>query len=231
MGVAVSGEYAYVADLNGQLHVIAIADERNPREIGTLHTSGGPWRVRVLGDLAYVADYDRALRIVDVSDPAAPREIGSYGALGAVKGVDISGNLAYVAAAGEGLCVLDISDSQNPRLVGYHRTPSGAACDVCVENGYAYVACQTAGLQIYGFPDDGLWPRTTVVRGTLYWGVAAAPIPDSGFALVDALGRRVLRLGRGSNDISRLPSGLYFLCPMTPGGGSSSAIRKVVVTR
>ncbi|NQT33795.1 hypothetical protein HQ587_01290 [bacterium] len=86
-GVAVSDEYAYVADggiwnedefgyVGGGLRVISVDDPEHPEEVGYYNTPGRAEGVTVSGDYAYVADGGGSLRVISVADPEQPEEVG-----------------------------------------------------------------------------------------------------------------------------------------------------------
>ena len=77
MSVAVSGNYAYVADRFDGLDIIDIWDPSSPRLEGNYDTSGQAWGVAVSGNYAYVADYNDGLDIIDISDPSSPNLEGN----------------------------------------------------------------------------------------------------------------------------------------------------------
>ncbi len=69
-GVAVSGNYAYVADYDAGLQVIDVSNPANPQRVGGYDTSGSAYGVAVSGNYAYVADGDWGLMILG---PRTPR--------------------------------------------------------------------------------------------------------------------------------------------------------------
>ena len=100
-GVAVAGNYAYVADDEAGLRVISIADPAHPSEVGYFDTPGYARGVAVAGNYAYVADGSSGLRVISIADPAHPTEVGYYVTLGHAYGVAVAGNYAYVARSEE----------------------------------------------------------------------------------------------------------------------------------
>ena len=72
-GVAVSGNYAYVAIEWAGLQVIDVSNPANPRRVGGYDTGGHAWGVAVSGNYAYVADREGGLQVIDVSNPAKPQ--------------------------------------------------------------------------------------------------------------------------------------------------------------
>ena len=146
-GVAVAGNYAYVADNSGGLQVIDISNPANPQRVGGYDTTGFAYGVAVARNYAYVADYAAGLQVIDISNPANPQRVGGYDTAGLAYGVAVAGSYAYVAYYGAGLQVIDISNPANPQRVGGYDT-AGAAVGVAVAGNYAYVADGGAGLQV-----------------------------------------------------------------------------------
>jgi hypothetical protein len=69
-GVAVAGDYAYLANGSGGLRVIDVSDPSAPVEVGFLETTGVFWGIAVSGSYAYVASWYSGLRVIDVSTPS-----------------------------------------------------------------------------------------------------------------------------------------------------------------
>ena len=137
--ITISGNYAYIAAMEGGLRVIDIGNPADPFEVGYYDTPSSAHAVDLSGGYAYVADFDAGLRVVDISDPSNPFEVGFYDTLGESRGVDVSGEYAYLADGGTGLRIISISNPYNPIEVGNYDTP-GTAYDVRVSGGYAYIA-------------------------------------------------------------------------------------------
>jgi hypothetical protein len=150
-GVAVSGNYAYVADGDG-LTVIDISPA-NPQRVGGCDTIGESWAVAVSGNYTYVAGsplwHQSGLQVIDISSPANPQQLGGVTNGVWTGGVALSGTQAYVAAGSAGLLVIDVSNSVNPQGAGSYVTNGVWARDVAVSGNYAYVA------------DSGVWEDVT----------------------------------------------------------------------
>ena len=146
-GVAVSGNYAYVADDYAGLQIINISNPASPIRVGGYDTSGYASDVTVIGDYAYVADQSAGLQIIDIRNPTSPSRFGGFDTSGTAIGVAVSGDYAYVADDSSGLQIIDIRNPASPSLVGSYNT-SGEAWRVAVSGNYAYVADTSAGLQI-----------------------------------------------------------------------------------
>ncbi len=144
-GVAVSGNYAFVADgRNRGLQIINISNPANPSFVGGYNTPGAANGVVVSGNYAFVVDGIGGLHIINIANPANPTFVGSY--TGAANGVAVSGNYAFVVD-GIGLHIINIANPANPYFVGSYITP-GLAQSVALLGNYAFVADYFNGLQI-----------------------------------------------------------------------------------
>jgi len=96
-GLAVAGNYAYVADWTAGLRVVDISDPSAPYEVGYFDTEGYAHCVAVTGNYACLTDGFGGLRILSISDPSAPYETGYYDTPGDAYSLAIAGNYVYVA--------------------------------------------------------------------------------------------------------------------------------------
>jgi hypothetical protein len=144
--VALSGDYAYVADSDNGLVIVDVSNKAAPSLAGSYDTARWAWDVAVSGGYAYVADGWNGLVIVDVSSKSAPTLAGSYDT-GYAYGVAVSGDYAYVTDDDNGLVIVDVSSKSAPTLAGSYNT-AGCAEDVAVSGDYAYVANGSTGLVI-----------------------------------------------------------------------------------
>jgi len=145
--VAVSGNYAYVADGSAGLLIIDISNPSNPVRVGWYDTSGSATKVAISGNYAFVADGPAGLQIINISNRSNPVWVGGYDTTGYASDVSIFGNYAYVADGKAGLQIIDISNITNPVKVGAFNTLD-ETYGVAVSGNYAYVADGLAGLQI-----------------------------------------------------------------------------------
>ena len=120
-GIAVSGQYAYVASSEGGLQVVDISAPAAPIVRGFYPTSSWTDGVAVLGGRAYVADEGVGLEILDVSNPAMPTLVASTNCGGTAVDIVVKGSangvFAYLSTGGQ-VCVLDVSDPSIPVLRG-----------------------------------------------------------------------------------------------------------------
>jgi hypothetical protein len=146
-GVAISGNYAYVADIANGLLVIDITNPTAPTEVGFYDTPGEAYGVALSGDYAYVGDGSSGLRVIDISNPTAPVEVGFCETPGWAIGVTVAGDYAFVADYGSGMRVIDITNPAAPTEVGFYDTPS-TVHGVAVSGNYAYVPDYWNGLWV-----------------------------------------------------------------------------------
>ncbi|MCP4132139.1 MAG: hypothetical protein GY754_14300 [bacterium] len=152
LGVAVSGNYAYMAINGVGLKVLDISDPAGPMSIANCYLSGSANDVAVSGNYAYLAGGFVGLLVIDISDPYAPVMVGRCGTPGFASGLFISGNYAYLADGSDGFRVIDISDPSNPAILGSCDTVYSAS-KVFVSGNYAYVGGYLKGLQVIDISD------------------------------------------------------------------------------
>lgn len=150
-GVAVAGNYAYVATGVKGLRIVDVADPTAPTEVGSFQTLGEARQVAAVGNTAYVNAGNDGLHIVDVSDPDDPKEDSFYrGAR--VSGVVVSGDYAYVADWRQGLRIIHIGGRAAPSEIGFYEADWGTN-GVAVVGNYVYVAAGVNGLRIINVAD------------------------------------------------------------------------------
>ena len=139
-GIAVAGEFAFIADGGGGLRVIDVSNPERPFEIAKNDTAGYAYDVVVSGGVVYLADGDSGMRIFVVSRSGAA-EIGHFlpeRRAFQVRAVDVSGRYAYVAAGYAGVSVVNISDPRKPVEVAHVGLSHGAR-SIKVSGSRAYV--------------------------------------------------------------------------------------------
>jgi hypothetical protein len=141
--LAVSGDYAYVGDYAGTLHIIDISDPYNPVEISwTYGTSDDPKHIEVYGDYVYmIARVDLGISIVNVSDPENPQFEGLYYTNSGPKAIKVSGSYLFVGLiANPEFQILDISTPTDPTVLGSTDLSIGYPKDIEIEGNWAYLA-------------------------------------------------------------------------------------------
>jgi parallel beta-helix repeat protein len=148
LGVAVAGNYAYIADAMAGVRMVDVSIPSSPQLVGTFVTSAYNATVAVSGDRLYAGNNDGTIQVVDVSDPAHPSELGRYRNPGAVNGLTVVGNQLYVSDGGGGIQILDISNPSAVTLSASLDTPGEARQAVLLGNDL-YVADGSGGLVIF----------------------------------------------------------------------------------
>jgi hypothetical protein len=133
-GIAMQGDYAYLANEYDGLYVIDVADPEHPSITGLTSVSGRAWNVDVQGDYAYVASSD-GLHIVDIRNSEEPALVKDF-PLSDGYSVQVSGNLAYVGSS-DAFSIIDVTDPYAPSIL---KTFSGNYTHLNIRGSYAYVS-------------------------------------------------------------------------------------------
>jgi hypothetical protein len=212
-GVAVAGNYAYIADGEAGFRVINISNPATPTEIGFCDTPGFAYGLVIEGSHAYIADEECGLRVIDISNPAAPFEIGSYDTPGTAWGVAVVGEYAFLADGNcDGLLVFNISNSALPTLVGSF-CPPGYPYGVAVVGNYAFVAASNRGLRVIDIRSPTS-PMEVGSYDTPGWAYHVAVAGNKAYVTDDVCGLRVIDI-----TIPTAPTEVgYYDTPMTAVG-------------
>lgn len=183
-GLAVSGDYVYVAD-GSSLRIIDVSDPTEPVEVGSLTGLIAATDVAVAGHYAYVADGLANLRIVDISDPTNPTQVGQYvppvGGPYTVTRLALKGTYAFLGTVEFGMRVINCANPAAPTEVCFKfglETPG----DLVVSGDYLYCADADGYLWDYEVLDpadtQALTPWSdgsghtygaAVADGNIYW--------------------------------------------------------------
>lgn len=195
--VALSGNYAYVADGAAGLSVIDVSAPENPQRLGGYSAPGTARSVAVSGNYAYLAADAAGLLVLDVSEPANPRLVGSCSTPGPAYGLAISRGYAYVADSTAGLQVIDVSNPAHPQRVGGNAC-TASAYGVTVNGEYVFLAAGQDGLIILSL--------YTPLTGPPIWLSPAPHLDTSGFTLsVQGLPGLPMAIERSTNLLSWEP--------------------------
>jgi hypothetical protein len=149
-GVAVSGDYAYVADMDSSLRVFSIADPAHPLEVGRCHTPDEAISIVVSGGYAYVGDRS-GLRVISVADPSHPVEVGHSGTYYPYD-LAVNGSYVYAAAINAGLLIISVADPTHPTEVGHYSTGRGVQ-GVAVSGEHAFIVGTDSTLRVLSISD------------------------------------------------------------------------------
>lgn len=146
IGIAISGNIAYLADKNG-MQVVDISNPVSPTHLAVVDITNNVNDIAIQGNYAYLATASVGLKIIDISFPASPQEISSLFYPGAIQNISVNGDYTYLATDTLGLRIVNISSPSNPQEEGYYPAPNKIK-GVMVKDSHAYVAMDNAGLRI-----------------------------------------------------------------------------------
>ena len=108
-GLAIVGNYAFVADGPEGLQVIDIQNPYSPKKVASAATGSASYALDHAFDYAFVADRISGIQVVDIRDPEFPDIFPSAGTDGEANWVLFAGDLSYVADGSSGLRIIDTS--------------------------------------------------------------------------------------------------------------------------
>lgn len=148
VGVAVSGDYAYLADASSGVRIINITDPAHPTETSTFITNGFNSGVAIAGNRLFAGNSGAGVQAVDITDLSHPSEISHYQTPGEVVGITLSGSELFTGQGSDGIEVLDISNPANIVSSAKIATP-GFAWQAVLDGNLLYVADGHGGLLIF----------------------------------------------------------------------------------
>ena len=144
LNVSINGKYAYVVMREGELLVLDIQDEEEPRLLEDIHVGNAGTEIFLHKNLLYYSNHNSGLVVFDVSEPSSPKRLSVVSGTGGVFGTDIKEDLLFLGCHNQGLRILDISDPSVPRVNGTFNFSSEA--NYVASNEYLYVADQNDGI-------------------------------------------------------------------------------------
>jgi hypothetical protein len=145
-GVAMNGQYAFVAEQEGGLQVLDITYPSTPTLVST-YPLVNAMDVIVHEPYAYVANGDQGVMVLDVSDVHNISAVGEIDTPGTATSLALDEQYLYVADGDAGVRMIEVTLPENPVEVATYNTP-GNAIGVDAGSGRVYVADDTGGLFI-----------------------------------------------------------------------------------
>ncbi|MFA6042899.1 MAG: immunoglobulin-like domain-containing protein [Patescibacteria group bacterium] len=176
LDVAVSGNYAYIAESSAGIQIVDISNTSSPTLAGS-YTASGANRIAIVGTTLYVADGTN-LQLLDISTPTSPSLLGTYAEDGLRIGNVVSdGTIAYVTGIKNTstfqIKAIDVQAPSAPSLKGTLET-SGAS-DLALDGHTVYVTSGKTLVMIDAYPNFAvLGTYTSPDTSTNYLGVAVA---------------------------------------------------------
>ena len=179
-GVAVNGNYAFVAAGATGLQVVDVSNRMNPSVVASLALPGNTNDVRLLGTLAYVAGGSSGLQVVDVSNPLSPVLLGSISTNGNALDIVVLGTTAYVANQ-TNLAIVDVTNPTSMSVLA-SLALSGVVqgVDIDPQRHLAVVAAGTNGI----YAVDVSNPSKPAMLGSTVTGDARDVAVSGNFAFV-----------------------------------------------
>ncbi len=142
MGVAISGNYAYVVSFASHtLKIYNVSNPASPSLTGSIATGQNPTSVAVSGNYAYVTNSaSNTMTIYYILQPASPLLVNTVSTGISPFHVAVSGNYAYVVNQGSNtMTTYNVTNPLNPYYAGMVNTETAPSC-VAVSGNFAYVA-------------------------------------------------------------------------------------------
>ena len=124
--IALSGDYALVANSANSVDIVSVADPTSPAIVGNFVTNGFVTAVGARGDYGYAVTFNSppTFYVFSLANPLQPQLVGSTTpalAAGNIDSLAISGSHAYLShrdgsGTGHGLVIIDISNPAAPVL-------------------------------------------------------------------------------------------------------------------
>jgi hypothetical protein len=183
VGVAVSGNYAFVANWLDGLRVYDVSNPSHPVNVGRV--ADPAYSITISGGLAYVFTARGAVNIYGLSDPSHPMLVGQITgwALGSLA---LSGNFVFVDSVFQSVSIYDVSNPAHPLQVGHTDDLSGPggwayeAYSIALSHNYLYVGLRDYGVRIYALGSPSPPKLSITITNTsnllLSW-----PAPTSAF--------------------------------------------------
>ena len=193
--IVIVGQTAYVADTNGGLVALNIADPTNIHLLGTVATTGTAVGLSIdpTTNIAYVAETGTGLAEIDISNPASMsvlrylKQITSSFSITNAQDVALKGTYAFVSDTAGGVAVLNIANPANVTLAtafGTYKAPTGldiVGSTLYVADTYliAYNISNLTKPMLLGYLNLTSATQVSVVNGTALVGTS------TGLSIVD----------------------------------------------
>ncbi len=150
-GVAIDGNYAFIATDSGNFIKVDISNNFNPIYVGLNDEATSLRRIAIQSTYAYVADASFGLRVYDISS-TTPSLIGNQPLSGEPFDVKVLGSYAFLACKSNGLQVVNISNPSSPYVDGQYLPPYSVE-DIDISGNYAYLAMLDGGVYVIDISD------------------------------------------------------------------------------
>ncbi|MDH5403020.1 MAG: hypothetical protein OEY49_11060 [Candidatus Heimdallarchaeota archaeon] len=146
-GIAIAGNYMYVAYDTSGILIYDISDPINPVVVKQITGTTRIYELFIDGDTLYCAAGENGgLIVVDITNPASAYILKTYPLTGTAVQIIVDGDFAYLSNSAGGMTIFDVSNPKNPVIL-YTLTGSHVA-DIKVDGNIIYVADYYAGVKV-----------------------------------------------------------------------------------
>ena len=140
VAVAVSGDYAYLADVLAGLQVMDLTRPAIPQRVAQFFDRVNSFKRVVVAEGHVYADNGGFLSIIDVTNPTLPKSQSMIPMDDTIGDISVLNNLMCVALDREGLQVFEIQSGTDPQLVGHLLPVRGSGfVAIALADGVAYM--------------------------------------------------------------------------------------------
>lgn len=163
--LAVSGDYAFLADTVNGLRIVDIADRANPQEETICNTTNPPQRIFIGENYLFITGTRiNGLNILDITEPLSPSLLKNLPNIREINDVQYRDSMLYIVSGSMGLLVYDLSNIIHPDYCSAFF--EGSVCRlsaVAVAGGRAYLADEFQAFRIVDVSDPRLLRQSAIV--------------------------------------------------------------------
>lgn len=148
-GIAVQGDYVYLADYYEGLKVFDISDPTTPNLAASLATPGAPLEIAVSGSYAYVSILYGNLQVIDITDPTNPKIVST--GPDRVTYLSLDGNRLYTFNGS--VEIFDISSAPDLVRLGELTEPFPTVYDLSASQEFVCMAHGGMGITVINVSD------------------------------------------------------------------------------
>jgi hypothetical protein len=149
--IAISGNYAFVADDNYGMIVLDLTKSHQNNIINEYEVSSGCEHIKINGQYAYLGISERGIQVIDIGKPDTPRMVGQYQfpreLCGPIEAMHTDGNIIYLITRRYGLIIVDAGKPENPIMVGKIHIGYGCS-DIDKVGNKIYLASNLDGIRV-----------------------------------------------------------------------------------
>jgi hypothetical protein len=144
MGLAIDGNYLYVAANDSGLTVMDITNPGSPTIVSSIDTVGYAYDVCINGSYAYIANW-WSVQIINITNPLSPIYVASYDSVRYACDIDVENGLACVAD-NIGMQLIDVSNPAQPDFLGGYMSYTGSMGNIMLAGDFAFGTDGSEGL-------------------------------------------------------------------------------------